>query len=492
LEDQDDDFAEEEEEGLEAMAEELIETTFPPGCSWECYLARYNDLSETLEHTEEAALTYWLHAGQDHGRDCTCKDDTVIDETQITEEEDGDESIATEEEGDQPLLDAEAAVTAEEAAPATEANEDEDQSTSTEEEGEQPLVTVDDEVFKEIEDIEEEIEELEDQDDDFAEEEEEGLEAMAEELIETTFPPGCSWECYLARYNDLSETLEHTEEAALTYWLHAGQDHGRDCTCKDDTVIDETQITEEEDGDESIATEEEEEPVKTFGGNDVFEEIETVEEQIEALEAQDDDIAEQEMEDLEELEEELLETAVENEMLEGSFDHDDEYEGDDDAFGGDDDYEGVEDLEEEIEEIEEDIEAIEGEDDDGEFMEEKEEEIEYLLGIEEEVEEELQEEIIMENEFEELYNNTLSSFENGEASSHNDDEETLPFVSWGNWDSMQVGVGLALASVVLMIFTVYQCKKSKSFRGARRGGHYDDVGEHNDGYADIEMSHELS
>ena len=65
--------AEAEKERSEGPGEAMIEATFPPGCSWNCYLARNFELMDHLElHSEEAALKHWLGAGKAHGRSCSC------------------------------------------------------------------------------------------------------------------------------------------------------------------------------------------------------------------------------------------------------------------------------------------------------------------------------------------------------------------------------------------------------------------------------------
>merc|ERR1712029_1067800 len=134
---QDDDNATKETEKLEALEEELIEDSFPPGCSWECYLGNYVDLSKKLQNTEEAALEHYLNHGIKMGRDCTCKEEDVVVDP-----------------------------------------------------------------------------------------------SLEEKLIEDTFPPGCSWECYLGNYIELSDQLPLTEEAALDHYLNHGIKQGRDCSCK--------------------------------------------------------------------------------------------------------------------------------------------------------------------------------------------------------------------------------------------------------------------
>merc|ERR1712029_1336398 len=166
---QDDDNAVEETEKLEVEEEELIADSFPPGCSWECYLDNYFALAKNLPHTEEAALDHYLNYGIKKGKDCSCRmeDDVVVDPS-----------------------------------------------------------------LEEIKEVEEELIQLDFQDDDNTAKETEKLEALEEELIEDTFPPGCSWECYLGNYIELSDQLPLTEEAALDHYLNHGIKQGRDCSCK--------------------------------------------------------------------------------------------------------------------------------------------------------------------------------------------------------------------------------------------------------------------
>merc|ERR1712029_658888 len=133
--------------------------------------------------------------------------------------------------------------------------------------------------LEEIEEVEEELIQLDFQDDDNATKETEKLEALEEELIEDSFPPGCSWECYLGNYVDLSKKLQNTEEAALEHYLNHGIKMGRDCTCKEEDVVVDPSL----------------------------EEIKEVEEELTQLDFQDDDNAAKEIEKLEALEEELIE-----------------------------------------------------------------------------------------------------------------------------------------------------------------------------------------
>merc|ERR1712029_247917 len=94
--------------------------------------------------------------------------------------------------------------------------------------------------LEKIEEVEEELTQLDFQDDDNAVEETEKLEVEEEELIADSFPPGCSWECYLSNFIDVTKySFQITEEAALNHYLTHGMKNGRDCTCKEeDAVVD--------------------------------------------------------------------------------------------------------------------------------------------------------------------------------------------------------------------------------------------------------------
>merc|ERR1719253_1341391 len=61
-------------EDLEMLGGDQGET-FPPGCSWQCFLANHPRLSKRIEHTEEAALDHWINRKKGIRWDCTCKDE---------------------------------------------------------------------------------------------------------------------------------------------------------------------------------------------------------------------------------------------------------------------------------------------------------------------------------------------------------------------------------------------------------------------------------
>ena len=82
-----------------------------------------------------------------------------------------------------------------------------------------------------------------------------------------------------------------------------------------------------------------------------------------------------------------------------------------------------------------------------------------LLFLRQTVEEEIQEE---EDNEKKIYNSTFNNaFENGEAISG---IETASILDWRQWDIMKVGVGVAVALGLLLMYTVYQCKFSKRAR----------------------------
>jgi len=180
VESKDRDAAKKEKEDLAALEEELTESSFPPGCSWECYLANHPRLAKKIENTEEAALDHWMNGRQKGIRwDCTCKEGTLI-------------------------------------------------------EG-KPQPELEEEVINAMIVIEEE---LEGKDDNAANIEKEDLEPLAAELIEPNFPSGCSWECYLANHPRVAKEIEYTEAAALEHYLkYANRKKAKwDCTCQEGTV----------------------------------------------------------------------------------------------------------------------------------------------------------------------------------------------------------------------------------------------------------------
>jgi len=311
LDNEDGDKAEKEKQDLEELAEELIEETFPPECSWECYMANYKWINKHVEHTEEEALKYYIKHGKKNGRDdCTCKDDaTIIEEVEEVEKEieELDSQGGAEAEKEKEDLEAVAEDLIETTFPPgcswecymTNYKFIDKHIEHTEEaalkyylekglgNGKDDCTCRDDkEIFEKIDQVAEEIEELETKGkgkhkgkgkgDDKAEKKIKDLEELEEELIETTFPPECSWECYLSNYKFINKKVEHTEEAALKHWLKHGKARGKDCTCKDDAVI--------------------------------KKEVEKVEEEIEELDKQGGVEAEEKKEELEELAEELIET----------------------------------------------------------------------------------------------------------------------------------------------------------------------------------------
>ena len=162
------DDAEARIEDLRDIAEELIADTFPEGSTWECYVARYDDLTEeVVGSTEEEAVAHRIQFGEVVGRDCSC----------------------------------EAEVEA---------------------------------IEKEIEEWDGLMEGADEQESEVAAEEKNKLVEAAEALIVSTFPEGCTWRCYMDRYEELDEEVEYTEEAAIAYWVDVGLEDGRNCTCVDD------------------------------------------------------------------------------------------------------------------------------------------------------------------------------------------------------------------------------------------------------------------
>merc|ERR1719253_1061186 len=84
-------------EDLEMLGGDQGET-FPPGCSWQCFLANHPRLSKRIEHTEEAALDHWINRKKGVTWDCTCKNDTLIKMKKQANLEKGiDEIVETEE-----------------------------------------------------------------------------------------------------------------------------------------------------------------------------------------------------------------------------------------------------------------------------------------------------------------------------------------------------------------------------------------------------------
>jgi len=307
-----------------------------------------------------------------------------------------------------------------------------------------------DEVIEEVENIEDGIEQLEALGDNpAAAQAEEGLEDAAEQLIEETFPPGCTWECYMDRYGDLAAAVGRSEEAAIAHWLGSGKGGGWDCSCPE-VVEGETQAP-----DDGIAVEGEGDTEALPPVEELYEEFEQIEKELDELEVEDDDSVDEKAEGLEELKEEILDEMIEEEL-------DEALEPDDDLGGENyDSYEGVEDLEEDLDQMEQVVEALEGEDNDGQFAEEREGEIEYLKKTIEDVQNKLQHEIQMENELSALLNDTLTAFHNGESTK---DQETLAISDWGNWHIMKLGVGVVVTSLVVLGYMMYSRKFVKKAR----------------------------
>jgi len=171
LESKNGDPTEKERKHFGALEEELTESPFPPGCSWECYLANHPSLSKRIEHTEEAVLDQWINRNPRVRWDCTCKEGTMVE---------GNSETKMEEEDRQPAQ------------------------------------------MRGVVDAEKEIEELGSRHD------------SAANTEQHYFPQGCSWQCYLANHPRVSKRIKHTEEAALKHYLkYANMRKGkRDCSCK--------------------------------------------------------------------------------------------------------------------------------------------------------------------------------------------------------------------------------------------------------------------
>ncbi|KAL9189279.1 hypothetical protein ACHAXT_011769 [Thalassiosira profunda] len=201
--------------------------------------------------------------------------------------------------------------------------------------------------------------------------------AQAGILLGKHWPPGCTYQCFVGRYPDLSF---ENEEVALEKFMEKATVEKWDCTCAEGGAAPSSE-------DEGEGQDEGESASDPLAEEDVFEELEEVQEELEELEGRTDadDEVEEEIEELEELEGELIEEVME------------EAAGDDDEWVDDEVPETAEDLEEEIEEIEGEIQAIESIDDDGEYAQEKAEDLAGLEEWEEEVKEELKDEVMLEN-----------------------------------------------------------------------------------------------
>jgi len=215
------------------------------------------------------------------------------------------------------------------------------------------------------------------EDDNEDEDEDEDGDEGGNEEFKLSFPPGCSFQCYLDNNPDLKKKYPGGNEMTmLGHYLSVGIATGLDCTCHNDEdgTVGAAKDDDEEDGDnyEDYVFREENDD------DDLEEEIEKVDEQIEKLEGQDDNVSEVEEEDLLELEEELIEEEMDKEGE--LYDYDDEL-----------DAPLTVELEHEIEEIEESIEVLENVNDagDGTFAETKNEELEYLTNEKQKAEEEL-------------------------------------------------------------------------------------------------------
>merc|ERR1712238_531613 len=98
-----------------------------------------------------------------------------------------------------------------------------------------PKTEKDYEVINALVNVEQQMLELEGKGDDASVAEKEQLKELEEELIESTFPEGCTWECYLSKHPWVAEHIEHKQEAALEHYkFHAAKKSGEwDCSCKD-------------------------------------------------------------------------------------------------------------------------------------------------------------------------------------------------------------------------------------------------------------------
>ena len=189
-----------------------------------------------------------------------------------------------------------------------------------------------------------------------------------EDNDQSSWPAGCSYECYLANYPQISSKTK--EKALKNYYKHA---EDRDCSCPTDTAEENAPEEKETTAEESIQGE-----GKNTGGEnddsngenssisknpddepeDVLTELEGVEEAILELGMKqadgdgDADEIEEEIEELQAEEEDLLEEALEENLL-----GDDEYgEFEDDEFFIEEEIElEVEELKEEVENLDEGI-----------------------------------------------------------------------------------------------------------------------------------------
>lgn len=348
---------------------------WPSGCSYSCYAGRYPDVAGS---SEETAWEHYATRGSLAGRSCCCAEDAAC-------------------------RDGEAASAASVAPMAKEENE------SPAEEENDAAVPI-------------------------AAASKANVVVAKTPILETSspFPPGCTWECYLA--DNPSLEIPPNEASAEFHYENFGKKGGRDCACGDDGeeedldgsgediegdlddgVLAEMLEDEDENGDiydESILDAQTEETLL---------EIEEVEKELDELNQATGDVSssemEEEMEGLKEQEEELLEEAIEEEELAKE----------ENLGSGGVDEEGkvvdMEGLEEEFNEIQDEIDAIEG-DTTYQSDEEKQDWVEDLLEIQEEVVEEIQEEVQIENEIDTL-NNTLQALK---AEDEEDVEENDAFV----------------------------------------------------------------
>jgi len=145
-------------------ASEKSDVSFPPGCTWECYLDRnpFLEKKKYVQRTQEEALAHYQRIGAKKNWDCSCKNNQE-------EKKMGNNGNKKEEK--------------------KKALSVESMSTSTK---------------------------------------------KAPEKSDVSFPQGCTWECYLDRNPELEKDgVPRTEEGALAHYQKHGAKKNRNCSCKD-------------------------------------------------------------------------------------------------------------------------------------------------------------------------------------------------------------------------------------------------------------------
>jgi hypothetical protein len=408
--------ADDERAGLEKLAKELIASTFPPGCTWDCYFRGNPDLAAAVEGMEEGALMRWVAAGNHDSRDCSCKEGGDAAEGAELAVKVGAPGV------NEGAVDAEEQLEAPEGADAgTDTGTVQEEPENVENDIDEPEKldddavgqeeTLNDDVFlegsdtgtlqEELENIEDKMKELEDLDDDSAEQEEETLYGIEADLLEEAIDEALDTidEDIDALKGRDDATAEHEKDALYELALELGEEVIKEATGDEDALDLSEEITDVEQQLSNL-----EEFDQGIGEDAVPEDREHSEEQADGTIQEEEVSGEVEeqlvLEELEEINEEIEEIEFMNDAEKGKGELMDE------LYGN-------------LTKVEEEIDQLEGSDEDA-----VEQEKEELYELEDELMEELIGEEQMEledDEFEELEYDDMDDLYEDE----NDDEFDL-------------------------------------------------------------------